>query len=97
LSQDVLLAIDQGTSSSRAIGFSAAGELLAIEQQSFEQVYPAAGWVEHDAELIWATVLSTTRRAAAAARGGPCAGRRRHHQPARDDGVVGSAQRRADP
>jgi glycerol kinase len=62
LSQDVLLAIDQGTSSSRAIGFSAAGELLAIEQQSFEQIYPAAGWVEHDAEVIWATVLSTTRR-----------------------------------
>jgi len=57
-----LLAIDQGTSSSRAIGFSAAGEMRAIEQQSFEQIYPAAGWVEHDAEVIWATVISTGRR-----------------------------------
>jgi glycerol kinase len=57
-----LLAIDQGTSSSRAIGFSAAGDMLAIEQQSFEQIYPAPGWVEHDPEVIWATALSSTRR-----------------------------------
>jgi glycerol kinase len=63
LSKDILLAIDQGTSSSRAIGFSAAGEMLAIEQQSFEQIYPAPGWVEHDAEVIWATVISTGRQA----------------------------------
>ncbi|HTV94806.1 MAG TPA: glycerol kinase GlpK [Steroidobacteraceae bacterium] len=63
VAEDVLLAIDQGTSSSRAIGFSAGGEMLALEQQSFEQIYPAAGWVEHDAEVIWATVLSTGRRA----------------------------------
>ena len=63
MSQEVLLAIDQGTSSSRAIGFSAAGEMLAVEQQSFEQIYPAPGWVEHDAEVIWATVMSTSRRA----------------------------------
>jgi glycerol kinase len=62
MSKDVLLAIDQGTSSSRAIGFSATGEMLAVEQQAFEQIYPASGWVEHDAEVIWATVLSTTRR-----------------------------------
>jgi glycerol kinase len=62
VAKDILLAIDQGTSSSRAIGFSAAGEVLAIEQQAFEQIYPASGWVEHDAEVIWATVLSSTRR-----------------------------------
>lgn len=57
----VLLAIDQGTSSSRAIAFGADGSVLATEQQAFEQIYPASGWVEHDAEVIWATVLSTTR------------------------------------
>jgi glycerol kinase len=57
----VLLAIDQGTSSSRAIAFRPDGTVLATEQQAFEQIYPAAGWVEHDAEIIWATVLSTTR------------------------------------
>ena len=56
-----LLAIDQGTSSSRAIAFSLRGEILALEQQPFEQIYPASGWVEHDPEVIWATVLSTVR------------------------------------
>jgi glycerol kinase len=57
----ILLAIDQGTSSSRAIAFARDGSVLATEQQAFEQIYPASGWVEHDAEVIWATVLSTTR------------------------------------
>jgi glycerol kinase len=57
----ILLAIDQGTSSSRAIAFATDGTLIATEQQAFEQQYPASGWVEHDAEVIWATVLSTTR------------------------------------
>jgi glycerol kinase len=57
----VLLAIDQGTSSSRAIAFSPDGSVVATEQQAFEQLYPASGWVEHDAEVIWATVISTTR------------------------------------
>src|SRR5277367_4956122 len=59
---DALLALDQGTSSTRAIAFSPAGDPLATEQQSFEQIYPGPGWVEHDAEVIWATVLSTSRR-----------------------------------
>ena len=56
-----LLAIDQGTSSSRAIAFSPTGELLGLEQQPFEQIYPHSGWVEHDPEVLWATVISTTR------------------------------------
>jgi glycerol kinase len=59
---EILLAIDQGTSSSRAMGFSLHGEIIAMEQQTFEQIYPAPGWVEHDPEVIWATVLSTTRQ-----------------------------------
>jgi glycerol kinase len=62
VTDDILLAIDQGTSSTRAIGFSAGGEVVALEQQSFEQIYPGPGWVEHDAEVIWATVLSTGRQ-----------------------------------
>jgi glycerol kinase len=62
VSDEALLAIDQGTSSSRAMAFSARGETLALEQQTFEQIYPAPGWVEHDAEVIWATVLSTVRQ-----------------------------------
>jgi glycerol kinase len=61
VSRPALLAIDQGTSSSRAIAFTPAGELVALEQQSFEQLYPASGWVEHDPEVIWATVIATAR------------------------------------
>jgi glycerol kinase len=59
--EGVLLAIDQGTSSSRAIAFSTAGAVVAMERQAFEQLYPVPGWVEHDAEVLWATVISTTR------------------------------------
>lgn len=61
MSVEALLAIDQGTSSSRAIAFSLRGEVLGLEQQPFEQIYPASGWVEHDPEVIWATVISTSR------------------------------------
>jgi glycerol kinase len=62
VADDILLAIDQGTSSTRAMAFSAAGDAIAVDQQSFEQLYPGPGWVEHDAEVIWATVISTCRR-----------------------------------
>jgi glycerol kinase len=61
VSDAVLLAIDQGTSSSRALAFGTQGEVVALEQQAFEQLYPAPGWVEHDPEVIWATTLSTSR------------------------------------
>jgi glycerol kinase len=62
MADDILLAIDQGTSSTRVIAFTAAGDVAAVEQQSFEQIYPGPGWVEHDPEVIWATVMSTSRR-----------------------------------
>jgi glycerol kinase len=57
----ILLAIDQGTSSSRSIAFTARGTIVAQDQHPFEQIYPASGWVEHDPEVIWATTISTTR------------------------------------
>ena len=57
----LLLAIDQGTSSSRCIAFSAQGAMAALEQHPFEQIYPASGWVEHDPEVLWATTLSSAR------------------------------------
>jgi glycerol kinase len=60
-SNPILLAIDQGTSSSRSIAFSARGAVLALNQHPFEQIYPASGWVEHDPEVIWATTLSSAR------------------------------------
>ncbi len=59
----MLLALDQGTSSSRAIAFDARGRVAALAQHPFEQIYPASGWVEHDPEVIWATTLSAAREA----------------------------------
>ncbi len=48
-----LLAIDQGTTSSRAIIFDDAGAQVAVAQQEFHQYFPEDGWVEHDALEIW--------------------------------------------
>ena len=56
-----ILAIDQGTTSSRAILFSQSGTLLAQQNQEFEQIFPADGWVEHRPEDIWNTTLAMSR------------------------------------
>ncbi|MGF6695135.1 glycerol kinase GlpK [Pseudomonas sp. D(2018)] len=58
-----LLAIDQGTTSSRAIVFSAQGLPVARAQQEFKQYFPKDGWVEHDGEEIWLTTLKVCREA----------------------------------
>ena len=58
-----ILALDQGTTSSRAIVFDTAGGVIAVAQEEFSQIYPRPGWVEHDPEVIWATVLTTARKA----------------------------------
>jgi glycerol kinase len=50
-----ILALDQGTTSSRAIAFDQAGQVLGVAQKEFRQIFPKAGWVEHDAEEIWST------------------------------------------
>ena len=63
----LLLAIDQGTTSSRAIVFDAGGAIQTVAQREFAQHYPAGGWVEHDPEEIWSTTLAVTREALAAA------------------------------
>ena len=56
-----ILAIDQGTTSSRAILFSQSGDLLAQQNQEFEQIFPADGWVEHRPEDIWQSTLAMGR------------------------------------
>ena len=56
-----LLAIDQGTTSSRAIAFDINGTPKRTAQKEFPQIYPQNGWVEHDAEAIWESALSVTR------------------------------------
>lgn len=58
-----LLAIDQGTTSSRAILFHADTTIAAQAQQEFPQHFPASGWVEHEAEDLWRTTLATCREA----------------------------------
>ena len=67
MAKPLILAIDQGTTSSRALVFDAAAQVVALAQAELPQHYPAEGWVEHDPELIWATTLSTTRKALAVA------------------------------
>ncbi|MEA2989385.1 MAG: glycerol kinase, partial [Alphaproteobacteria bacterium] len=67
---DYLLAIDQGTTSTRAILFDAALKPRASAQQELRQIYPGPGQVEHDPEEIWATTLATVRAAMAQAGAG---------------------------
>jgi glycerol kinase len=62
-----ILALDQGTTSSRAIVFDEAGQVLGTAQQELTQIYPQSGWVEQDAEEIWSTQLATARAALAQA------------------------------
>jgi glycerol kinase len=62
-----LLAMDQGTSSSRSIVFDAAGQIVAMAQREFRQLFPRPGWVEHDPMEIWQTQLATARDAIAKA------------------------------
>ena len=57
-----LLALDQGTSSSRSIVFDAAGRVVAMAQSEFRQIYPQPGWVEHDPNEIWSSQLATRAR-----------------------------------
>ncbi|MDR2852511.1 MAG: glycerol kinase GlpK [Burkholderiaceae bacterium] len=64
---DHLLALDQGTSSSRSIVFDRQGRIVAMAQRELTQIYPQPGWVEHDAMQIWRDQLATAREALAKA------------------------------
>ena len=65
---DHVLALDQGTTSSRAIVFDRGGRIVAQAQREFRQIFPREGWVEHDPEEIWSSQLAVAREAIAAAR-----------------------------
>jgi glycerol kinase len=62
-----ILALDQGTTSSRAIVFDQDGAILGSARQEFPQLYPQPGWVEHDPRIIWQTQLASARQALAQA------------------------------
>lgn len=61
-----ILALDQGTTSSRAIVFDSKGDIRAVAQKEFRQIYPQPGWVEHDANEIWATQAGVAAEAISA-------------------------------
>ena len=63
-----ILALDQGTTSSRTIVFDHGGNVVASAQKEFRQIFPKPGWVEHDAQEIWATQLHTAQEAIAKAK-----------------------------
>lgn len=60
---DYILALDQGTTSSRAIVFDKKGSIVATSQKEFTQIFPQPGWVEHDASEIWSTQLGVATEA----------------------------------
>jgi glycerol kinase len=62
-----ILALDQGTTSSRAIVFDHAGAVRALAQREFRQIYPRPGWVEHDPDEIWASQVAVAAEAIARA------------------------------
>ncbi len=62
MSGSYLLAIDQGTSSSRSVVYDHAASVIASVQQEFPQIYPRPGWVEHDPEAIWSSVTNVVQQ-----------------------------------
>ncbi len=94
VSDRFVLALDQGTTSSRAIVFDRGGQPVALAQQEFPQGYPFPGHVTHDPEDIWQSQLAVAREAVAQVPGGIASiaalGR---HQPARDDHRLGARHR----
>ena len=95
---DHVLAIDQGTTSTRAMLFDREARMVSVAQRELPQHYPRAGWVEHDAEDIWRDTLAVLQggdrrigRRARSHRGD------RHHQPARNGRRLGPLDGRADP
>src|SRR5262245_55883404 len=67
MTQDYILALDQGTTSSRAILFGADGQPAAVAQQEFDQLYPQPGWVEHRPEDLWSSQRQAARDVLASA------------------------------
>jgi len=63
MTEKLIMALDQGTTSSRCVIFNKKGEIVSMAQREFEQLYPKAGWVEHSPMEIWATQFSVATEA----------------------------------
>ncbi len=61
MEERLILSLDQGTTSSRAILFNHQGEIVKVSQKPFQQIFPQPGWVEHDAKEIWSSQISVAR------------------------------------
>ena len=96
MNQRYLLALDQGTTSSRAVLFTKEGQIVSSAAFEFPQHYPQPGWVEHDPQDILTTQIEALRAAVRQSADRPAGDRRhRHHQPARDHAPLGPADRPA--
>ena len=91
MSEQYILAIDEGTTSTRAIIFNHAGQQVASVAREFTQYFPKPGWVEHQAEEIWNAVQITTSTALinSAIRPDQLTGGHRDYQPKRNHGGLG--------
>ncbi|MCB9055520.1 MAG: glycerol kinase GlpK [Chitinophagales bacterium] len=67
MSSHYILALDQGTTSSRSMVFDQQGNIISVAQKEFKQIFPKPGWVEHDANEIWSTQFGTMAEAVAQA------------------------------
>ncbi|MBK9938223.1 MAG: glycerol kinase GlpK [Chitinophagaceae bacterium] len=67
MSSHYILALDQGTTSSRSMLFDKQGNIISVAQKEFKQIFPQPGWVEHDADEIWSTQFGTMAEAVAKA------------------------------
>ena len=83
MADQYILAIDQGTTSSRAILFNRSGRIHGMAQQEFTQFFPNPGWVEHDANEIWTSQLAVTQQVL-----------REHHLTANDIAAIGITNQR---
>ena len=83
MADQYILAIDQGTTSSRAILFNRSGRIHGIAQQEFRQIFPQPGWVEHDANEIWTSQLTVAQQVMHA-----------HHLQAADIAAIGITNQR---
>ncbi|HHY36814.1 MAG TPA: glycerol kinase GlpK [Firmicutes bacterium] len=63
MAQKYIMALDQGTTSSRTIIFDQSGSVISVAQKEFTQIYPKPGWVEHDPMEIWSTQIGTAKEA----------------------------------
>src|SRR5215216_6106441 len=65
MSSHYILALDQGTTSSRSMLFDKQGNIISVAQKEFKQIFPQPGWVEHDASEIWSSQYGTMAEAIA--------------------------------